>query len=719
MIRPGPQHWESHSGALSVIIPVKNRPAFLARALRSLIEQRRPLREIIVVDDGSEIDLLATVPELKDELIRYLRQPPSGAAAARNLGAAQANGRYLAFLDSDDEVAPEWAATMLELLESSGSQLVCCGATTRNASRILRTRLPGDLGPAFYRMSGLFLSGTFAIDAQVFRDLDGYASELRANQHNELALRLSRRYQMGSLAAAVVRHALVIHHVHDEERIRGDGAAVLAGTLSVLQKHGNQIALDAQLAADYHAVAALLLARRPKIAASAYHVCRSVVAKPSRLRNWVRGCRILLLGSALTLRVAASKMRSRIGLDTPRSRALEPQGRSPIQRRVLFVIDTLNVGGAERSILQIASCLRETEPSICHIYQGVVLRDDFERAGIAVHSLNIAGKYGLPLAVWRLVCLLRRERPDLVHVALFRAGIIARIACAIVRVPLVDSFVNDPYIGERWERLTRIAAFKLALVRLIDRVTAPLPTHFVAISRTVADSNAAALKVSPHAVSVIYRGREPESLGAPAEGVLEELRTELMLPEHAPVVLNVARLLIRKGQPELLRAFRIVLEKRPGARLLIAGEGPDRKMIERELEHLDLGDSVRLLGSRSDISALLHLADVFAFTSHYEGHGGALIEAMLAARPIVATDTPVHRESIHHGRSGLLVPLGDEGALATALVRMLSDRDRAARLGQAARADALERFTVRSAAEKHDRLYLRLLGLEATALRTS
>jgi glycosyltransferase involved in cell wall biosynthesis len=385
------------------------------------------------------------------------------------------------------------------------------------------------------------------------------------------------------------------------------------------------------------------------------------------------------------------------------------------RQRVLFVIDTLNVGGAERSILEIASSFRITEALICHVYQGATLRAEYERAGIAVHGLNIRARYGFALAVWRLMRLLRRERPALVHVALFRASVIARLACAILRVPLVDSFVNEPYASSRWERLSWVGACKLMIVRLVDRLTAPAASHYVAISKTVAASNAAVLKVSPRVVTVIYRGREPESLLQPSDRVLRALRAELSLPNGAPVVLNVARLLLRKGQPELLRAFRLVLQSRPDALLLIAGDGPDRRAIEKELARLDLGDSVRLLGSRNDIPALLHLADVFAFTSHYEGHGGALIEAMLASRPIVATDTPVHRESVDEARTGLLVPLGDAEALAAALIDLLSDRDRAARLGEAARADALERFTVRRAAEKHEELYLRLLGLEPLA----
>ena len=125
----------------------------------------------------------------------------------------------------------------------------------------------------------------------------------------------------------------------------------------------------------------------------------------------------------------------------------------------------------------------------------------------------------------------------------------------------------------------------------------------------------------------------------------------------------------------------------PETVLLLAGEGPERDNIDQQIHRMGLEGQVRLLGRRDDIPQLLALADVFVFPSHYEGHPGAVIEAMFAGKPIVASDTPVHRETISDGESGLLVPLRSPAPLAEAMLILLRDRELAGRLGNASAGD--------------------------------
>ena len=147
----------------------------------------------------------------------------------------------------------------------------------------------------------------------------------------------------------------------------------------------------------------------------------------------------------------------------------------------------------------------------------------------------------------------------------------------------------------------------------------------------------------------------------------------------------------------------------PAVRLLIAGNGPQRSELERLITDLALDDFVTLLGLRDDIPTLLSLAKIFVFPSYYEGHPGALIEAMFAAKPILASDIPVHKETITHQETGLLVPINDPGAIAQGIIWLLEHPAQAKQMGEQAREVALKRFHIDQIARQHEELYTRLL----------
>ena len=148
-----------------------------------------------------------------------------------------------------------------------------------------------------------------------------------------------------------------------------------------------------------------------------------------------------------------------------------------------------------------------------------------------------------------------------------------------------------------------------------------------------------------------------------------------------------------------------IVQRFPNVHLLIAGEGPHRPVLEQQIRTLGLAPHVTLLGARGDVPLLLQAADLFVFPSHYEGHSGALVEAMFARRPIVAADTEVHRETIEHGRTGRLFRLRDVADLGEQVLWMLEHPQEAATLGEQARQDALQRFDIRVVARQHEELY--------------
>ena len=373
--------------------------------------------------------------------------------------------------------------------------------------------------------------------------------------------------------------------------------------------------------------------------------------------------------------------------------------------KVLFLIDTLEIGGAEQSILELCKKFRKTQGIVCHIYRGDRLKPALEEAGIPVFSLNITGKYSFLKGRAAVEKIIREELPDLIHSTLFRSGIVARLISRSRKIPVVDSFVNDSYAPVRWKSMPPLTRMKLHAFQLMDRLTARWVFRFSAITEAVKKSNCRALGVPEEKVHVIHRGRELTQFQSCTASQLDQLRSELKIGTGVPVLLNVARLIRRKGHLELIQAMPGVLESFPSARLLIAGEGQDRPVLQELIKKTGISENIQLLGNRSDVQALLQLADVFVFPSHYEGHGGALVEAMFAAKPIVATDIEVIRESIEHQVSALLFPLCDVRGMQQAILRMLNDRDEASRMGKNARDAAITKFSIDQVVRKTEDFY--------------
>lgn len=375
--------------------------------------------------------------------------------------------------------------------------------------------------------------------------------------------------------------------------------------------------------------------------------------------------------------------------------------------RVLYLIDTLSNGGAERSTLEIVRQFRRTDAVVCHLYPGNTLVPEFEGADIPVVSLDLPGRYALKMAAERVSDLVERYQPDLMHATLFRSRLTARTVGLFKRVPVVETFVSDDYGTARMKTLPRASQLKVALIQLTDRASASVAAQLVANSRSVKDAICRSLGVAESRVEVIYRGRIPERFAASPQA-RSQTRRELGIPESAPVVVSVGRLLAQKGHDDLIRAFSSVATHEPEARLIIAGDGPEKPVLLQLIETLRLHDHVHLLGDHNDVPALLNSSDVFALMTHVEGNPGAIIEAMLSELPIVASDISAIRECIVNDESGLLTARGDVRATARSILGLIRDPALARSLGQSARKVATERFDVSSIAAQHEDLYDRL-----------
>lgn len=372
-------------------------------------------------------------------------------------------------------------------------------------------------------------------------------------------------------------------------------------------------------------------------------------------------------------------------------------------KKVVYIIDTLETGGAETSILEIASRLKSWKPIVICIYSGESLKSRFEDAGIKVYSLNLKGKYEILQGKKQIIEIVKRENPDLIHATLFRAEQFSRWIGPKLGIPVLNSFVNDSYSSERYSLLSIKQKFVLDCYKLLDRFTAGRVDQFMSITKAIIPNNCEALKIDSNKVQVIYRGRDFEKLNNKID--FQKIQGYKKLYSGGPVILTVSRLLQRKGYMEAIKAMKEVISVKRNVQYLIAGEGYDRSKFEKLIRELKLENNIFLLGNRNDVPSLLHFCDIFLFPSHYEGQGGALVEAMLMGKPIIASNIEVIAESVEHNSSALLFKTKDVLDLTEKVLWALDHPVEMANFGVNAKIEAVKRFNIENIAEKHEKLY--------------
>jgi glycosyltransferase involved in cell wall biosynthesis len=210
-------------------------------------------------------------------------------------------------------------------------------------------------------------------------------------------------------------------------------------------------------------------------------------------------------------------------------------------------------------------------------------------------------------------------------------------------------------------------------------------------------------------LETFFYGIPFEEFEVPSEAEVAAARKGAAIPPGAAVIATVGRLAPQKGLDLLVAAFARLAGKHPGARLLLVGEGPERDRVSDLAAEKGVDGRVCLAGYREDVRPWIAMADVFAIPSLYEGGPLTLFEAMRLGRAIVSTPVGLVPAAIEDGRNGLLVPTGDEEALARALDRLLADRDFAAGLGRRAREDS-GAWDLRHAVDRLTRFYERLVN---------
>jgi len=372
-----------------------------------------------------------------------------------------------------------------------------------------------------------------------------------------------------------------------------------------------------------------------------------------------------------------------------------PRGLGPI--RIAHVLPAFKIGGQERVALDLARTHRAQGHhvlaySIDPLPEGV-LGAAFRAAGVETRTVGKGPRVD-PTLVLRLAASFARERIDLVHthnpMALTYGAPAGKLAGAAV--------VHTKH-GENPERHSRRILLRRAISAFADAFVAVSPQTAEA-ARTTRDVDLRKLRVIENGIDVTRFGMDAVARAA--------ARRELGIPEDAWVVGTVGRLAPEKNQVLLVRALAGLLGER--VRLLIVGDGPEAAALDRAVAEAGARPWVHLPGARDDVARLLCAFDVFALPSLSEGLPLVIVEAMATGLPVVASAVGGIPDVIVEGRTGCLVPPGDEAALRARLVTLAGDRDQARALGERARQVALERHSLASMAEAYLALYRQLLA---------
>ncbi len=341
---------------------------------------------------------------------------------------------------------------------------------------------------------------------------------------------------------------------------------------------------------------------------------------------------------------------------------------------LLIVTDELEVGGTQQQLVYLLSNIDRDRfaPALLYFRNESRLLDELRAASIPVYHIEKHKKIDLML-ITRIARLYKQLQVDQVHCF----SLTAELWCSIARIAYPRAILHTSIRGtHEWYSNAEW---------LIKRLVTFASHSVVANSKAGSGFTASKVPAVKNKLSIIYNAvvRKQQSL-RPVTG--------LTLPSAKPIGLFVGRLVNVKNIPCLLRALHIVKERGHEFVFLVAGDGPDREILQAQILDYGMQDSVLMLGERDDVQALMRESQFLVLPSHNEGLSNTVLEAMVNGCPVIASNVPGNAEALTHELTGLLFEPNNEKQLAEYITRILDEPTWARAIGQAAQRDANERF---------------------------
>jgi glycosyltransferase involved in cell wall biosynthesis len=369
---------------------------------------------------------------------------------------------------------------------------------------------------------------------------------------------------------------------------------------------------------------------------------------------------------------------------------------SKLPLRILQLVSSMTIGGAEQIVLSLAERVdrRRFEMHVCSL--SVIgqnsLQPEFEQLNIPLLTLN-ARRFYDPAVLRAVYQYARQQKIDVIHTHLTDADVVGRLVGRALGIPVLSTMQNIPHNHAR-QRRDRY---------WLERITARyLATHLVGVSSTIRELYIRQWGIPEEHISAINNSVRMEPfLDVPA-GV------PAVRSYPGPVITNVARLNPQKAQHLLLEAAPFVLQSYPQATFLLVGKGHLEQDLRQQAQALGISQNVIFTGVRHDIPDILAQSDLFVLPSRWEGLPLSAIEAMAAARAVLVTDVGGNSELVESGRSGLVIPAGDVGALVDGLLDLLADEARRLALGASARQRVQRLFSTERFIQQYESVYTQL-----------
>jgi glycosyltransferase involved in cell wall biosynthesis len=359
-------------------------------------------------------------------------------------------------------------------------------------------------------------------------------------------------------------------------------------------------------------------------------------------------------------------------------------------------------GGMKNHVLGLVGGLKEKGYRLAVISPpNESLESKLRPLGVDLYEIQISDRPNPAdlITIINLARLLRRLRPDILHIHGNKTALVGRMAAMLAGVPSTVVTVHNYLTYQNSHNLKQAAA------NLIERRLANRTDRIIAVSESLKDSLVNIEGLAPSKVVVIHNGIDLNHWTGGSKSEQELFRRELNLGLEDFIVFSAGRLLDWKGHEILIRAAAELAVTRSRFKLLIAGDGPLRSYLDQLVEELELQDSVKFLGHLPDIRHLMVLSDLFVLPSIKEPFGLVLLEAMAADLPIIATDAGGVSEIIANEQNGVLVPPGDVASLARAIEGLIGNATRRAELSAAGRQVVEEQFSMARLISRNEAVY--------------
>ena len=357
---------------------------------------------------------------------------------------------------------------------------------------------------------------------------------------------------------------------------------------------------------------------------------------------------------------------------------------------ILYLSTSSGPGGAERVISNLAASLDpERYRAILCLFRTGWIQERSESRGVRTYVIPTHG-----MTDWRWALqfrrLLRQERVDLIHAHEFDANVQGAFVAALSGIPLVATVHGKNYFCEKLRR-------RLAYRWVSRRAT------MVAVSENLKQFIVEKVRVSPDRIKVVYNG--VDALPYCEASDVDLCRRDLGLPDGDRIVGVVGNLYPVKGHQYLIEGIPAILQKCPNTSFVFAGRGQLETELKEQVHRLGLEKRVHFLGLRQDIPRILALLDVFVLPSLSEGLSMAILEAMIAGKPVVATQVGGNPELVLDGETGFLVPPRDSQALASSVATLLTNKQQAAQFAEKGKRRAEGQFSLGTMVRAYQSLY--------------